>query len=48
MEHLEHTVNKMKKMYREIFQKSSDAITARIEAIRPKDFDGDIFKTYTI
>lgn len=48
MNELNNTVADMKKMYREIFQKSSDAITARIEAIRPKDFDGDIFDKYEL
>lgn len=46
MSDLEHTVNKMKTMYREIFMKSSDAIFSRVEEIRPKDFNEDIFESY--
>ena len=46
MEHLEHTVNKMKKMYREIFLKTSDAIKLRIDEIKPKDFQGDVLDKY--
>ena len=40
---LRDTVNNMKKMYREIFIKSSDAIKERIEALRPEGLTGDIF-----
>ena len=40
MSDLEHTVNKMKIMYREIFMKTSDAIQLRIDEIKPKDFQG--------
>lgn len=36
----------MKSTYREVFEKSSDAILARIEEIRPKDFNGDILTEY--
>lgn len=46
MSDLEHTVNKMKIMYREIFMKTSDAIQLRIDEIKPKDFQGDIFDKY--
>ena len=43
---LRDTVNNMKKMYREIFIKSSDAIKERIEALRPEGLTGDIFDEY--
>ena len=46
MSDLEHTVNKMKIMYREIFMKTSDAIQLRIDEIKPKDFQGDILDKY--
>ena len=46
MNDLNHTVADMKKLYREIFKKSSDAIIDRIEAVRPKGFDGDIFDKF--
>ena len=46
MADLEHTVNGMKKQYREIFMKSSEAILQRVEGIRPKNFGGDIFEEY--
>lgn len=36
----------MKSTYREVFEKSSDAILARIEEIRPKDFNEDILTEY--
>lgn len=39
-------VNNMKQKYREIFMKSSDAILARIEEIRPKNHKGDIIDKY--
>ena len=46
MSDLEHTVNRMKIMYREIFMKTSDAIQLRIDEIKPKDFQGDILDKY--
>ena len=46
MSNLENKLNGMKQQYREIFMKSSDAILARIEEIRPKDFNGDILTEY--
>lgn len=48
MSELEHTVNKMKQKYREIFMKSSDAIKARVEGIRPMGFEGDIFDKFEV
>lgn len=36
----------MKEKYREIFLKSADAINARIEELRPKGFEGDIFDKF--
>lgn len=46
MSNLENKLNGMKRQYREIFMKSSDAILQRIEEIRPKDFNGDILTEY--
>ncbi len=46
MSRLKDTVNNMKKMYREIFLKSSDALNQRIEEIRPDGVSGDIFDSY--
>ena len=48
MSELEHTVNKMKQKYREIFMKSSDAIKARVEGIRPMGFEGYIFDKFEV
>ena len=41
MAELNSKLNSMKARYREIFMKSSDAILARIEEIRPQGFQGD-------
>ena len=46
MSDLNLKLNTMKKMYREIFMKSLDAIVVRIEEIRPKSFEGEIFAKY--
>ncbi len=46
MNALNSTVNNMKKMYREIFMKSSDAIKERVDAIKPEGLEGDIFDVY--
>ena len=46
MPDLNEKFNGMKKKYREIFVKSCDAILERIEKIRPKGFEGDIFDKY--
>ena len=46
MTDLSSTYKGMKEKYREIFMKSSDAIFARIEELRPKGFEGDISGKY--
>lgn len=46
MEDLASTYQGMKGKYREIFMKSSDAINVRIEELRPKGFEGDIFDKF--
>ena len=46
MTDLTSTYKGMKEKYREIFLKSSDAIKSRVEELRPKGFDGDIFEKY--
>lgn len=46
MADLNEKFNGMKKKYREIFVKSCDAILERVEKIRPKNFEGDIFDKY--
>ena len=46
MSDLNLKLNTMKKMYREIFMKSLDAIVVRVEEIRPKSFEGEIFAKY--
>lgn len=48
MADLDSTFTNMKKKYREIFQRSIEAIQARIDKLKPVDFDGDIFDTYEI
>lgn len=46
MADLNKKLNGMKQKYREIFIKSADAITERIEKTRPENFTGDIFDRY--
>lgn len=46
MAELNSKLNSMKARYREIFMKSSDAILARIEEIRPKGLQGDILDKF--
>ena len=46
MADLKNTLNGMKQKYREIFKQSAKAIEERVNAIKPKDFDGDIFDKY--
>ena len=46
MNDLNSTLSGMKKKYREIFIKSADAIQDRINAIKPANFEGDIFESY--
>lgn len=47
MEDLQGTVKNIKKKYREIFLKSVDAIQKRVDEIKPKGVNGDIFDVYT-
>ena len=47
MNELDNVLNSMKEKYREIFLKSADAIKDRVDEIKPIDFDGDIFDTYS-
>lgn len=46
MAELNSKLNSMKARYREIFMKSSDAILARVEEIRPKGLQGDFLDKY--
>lgn len=46
MAELNSKLNSMKTKYREIFMKSSDAILARIEEIRPEGLKGDILDKF--
>ena len=46
MTDLNSSIKSMKQKYREIFLKSVDAIKQRVDEIKPKDFDGDIFDEY--
>lgn len=46
MAELNSKLNSMKTKYREIFMKSSDAILARIEEIRPEGLEGDILDKF--
>ncbi len=46
MENLEQTVKTTKQKYREIFLKSTEAIKARVEELRPDNFEGDIFDSF--
>lgn len=46
MAELNSKLNSMKARYREIFMKSSDAILARIEEIRPEGLEGDILDKF--
>ena len=46
MAELNSKLNSMKIKYREIFMKSSDAILARIEEIRPEGLEGDILDKF--
>ena len=47
MNELDNVLNSRKEKYREIFLKSADAIKDRVDEIKPIDFDGDIFDTYS-
>ena len=40
--------DRLKSSYREIFLEAANEIRAVVESVRPKDFVGDIFKTYEI
>ncbi len=46
MNGLDSDIKNMKQKYREIFLKSVDAIKQRVDEIKPKDFNGDIFDEY--
>lgn len=46
MADLDSTLDNMKKKYREIFQKSVDAIHTRVDELKPVNFDGEIFDLY--
>jgi len=46
MQNLDSTFIDMKNKYREIFYKSVDAILMRVEELKPKNFDGNIFDKY--
>lgn len=46
MSDLDSTLSEMKKKYREIFVSSVDAIQERVDSIKPKNFEGDIFDKY--
>lgn len=46
MSDLNSTYMRMKDRYRDIFMKSSDAIKSRVEELRPKGFEGDIFHKF--
>ena len=48
MQDLTSTYQGMKEKYREIFMKSSEAINARIEELRPKGFEGDFSDKFEI
>lgn len=43
---LNFKINNMKKKYREIFLKSVDAISQRVDEIKPQGFEGDIFDKF--
>lgn len=46
MEDLSKSISKMRKKYREIFRTTVDAIKQRVDEIKPKTLDGDIFDTF--
>lgn len=48
MENLSKKILSTKEKYREIFLKSVDAIKARVDEIKPINFDGDIFDKFEI
>ncbi|MBO5386211.1 YkgJ family cysteine cluster protein [bacterium] len=39
---------RLKSSYREVFLDTANEIRAIVESVRPKNFDGDIFKTYEV
>lgn len=47
MTELNDKVTKLKKEYREIFATMIDVIQDKLEQIKPKDFDGDLFTQYS-
>lgn len=46
MEDLSKSISNMRKKYREIFLTTVDAIKQRVDEIKPKTLDGDIFDTF--
>ena len=46
MADLDLALNDMKKMYREIFIKTVDAIQSRVDELKPQAFSGDIFDKF--
>ena len=46
MEDLSKSISKMRKKYREIFRTTVDAIKQRVDEIKPKTLDGDIFDNF--
>lgn len=43
---LDHTIKTLRKEYREIFLKSAEEIKSKVDEIKPKDFNGEIFDKY--
>ena len=48
MEDLSKKILTTKEKYREIFLKSVDAIKARVDEIKPNNFEGDVFDKYEV
>ncbi len=46
MQDLSKSISNIRKKYRDIFIKTADAINERVEEIKPKNLDGDIFDTF--
>lgn len=46
MSNLYSSVEKLRKEYRDIFTQSVEEITQKVEALRPENFEGDIFGEY--
>lgn len=46
MSNLYSSVEKLRKEYRDIFSQSVEEITKKVEALRPENFEGDIFGEY--